>query len=68
VQLKWPSEEALIRRLQDMEREAKLKDDTAQLADLMSKKILVHNPENVIVEYVQILDRIKKGKISYASF
>lgn len=61
-------DEALIRKLEDMEREAILKGDTTLLSELMSKKIVVQNPENAIVGFQQIMDRIKKGKINYASF
>jgi ketosteroid isomerase-like protein len=62
------SEVALIRRLEDVEREAILKGDTTQLYKLMSKKIVVQNPENAIVGFPQIMDRIKKGKINYSVF
>lgn len=62
------SEEALIRKLEDHEREAILKSDTTQLASLMSKKIGVQNPENAIVGFRQIIDRIKSGKINYSLF
>lgn len=34
----------------------------------MSKKIIVQNPENAIVGYRQILDRINRGKINYSTF
>ena len=62
------SEESLIRRLEDAEREAILKGDTIQLSKLMSKEIVVQNPENAIVGFRQIMDRIKKGKINYSTF
>ncbi|QNA43515.1 nuclear transport factor 2 family protein [Lacibacter sediminis] len=61
-------DEALIRKLEDKEREAILKSDTALLHELMSQKIVVQNPENEILGFQQIMDRIKKGKINYASF
>lgn len=61
-------DEALLRKLEDMEREAILKGDTTLLSELMSKKIVVQNPENAIVGFQQIMDRIKKGKINYSSF
>ena len=38
------------------------------LAKLMSSKIVVQNPENAIVNFRQIIDRIKAGKISYSTF
>lgn len=62
------SEDSLIHKLEDRERIAILKGDTIELSKLMSKKIVVHNPENTIVGYGQIMDRIRGGKISYSSF
>lgn len=61
-------EENLIRKLEDNERQAILKGDTSQLSSLMSRKIIVQNPENAIVGFQQILDRVKNGKINYSSF
>jgi hypothetical protein len=61
-------DDALIRKLENGEREAILKQDTATLYLLMSQRIVVQNPENAIVGFRQIVDRIKAGKISYASF
>jgi hypothetical protein len=61
-------DEALIRRLENAEREAILKSDTVILHQLMSSRIVVQNPENAIVNFRQIIDRVKAGKISYASF
>jgi len=62
------TQEALIRRLEDSEREAILKRDTSMLSKLMSKNIVVQNPENSIVGFGQIMDRIKYGKINYSAF
>ena len=62
------SEERLIRELEDSEREAILRSDTVQLANLMSRKIVVQNPENAIVGFRQIRERVRKGKINYSSF
>ena len=62
------SDEALIRKLEDTEREAILRGDTLQLYRLMSNKIVVHNPENTIVGLRTIMDRIKGGKINYSTF
>lgn len=62
------SDETLIKKLEDREREAILKGDTIQLASLMSKKIIVQNPENTIVGFQQIIDRIRSGKINYTLF
>jgi len=38
------------------------------LSKLMSKNIVVQNPENSIVGFGQIMDRIKYGKINYSAF
>ncbi len=62
------SHEAVIRRLENAEREAILKGDTTMLYQLMSSKIVVQNPENAIVGFRQIISRVKNGKINYASF
>ena len=62
------SDEYLIRKLEGLERAAILKSDTVLLAKLLSKKIVVQNPENTIVGYRQIMDRIKNGKINYSVF
>ena len=61
-------DDVLIRKLEDAERQAILKSDTVQLSKLMSRKIVVQNPENAIVGYNQIMDRIKTGKINYSIF
>ena len=63
-----PSDDVSIRKLEEQEREAILKNDTMQLATLMSEKIVVQNPENAIVGFRQIMDRIKSGKINYSLF
>ena len=62
------SDEALIRRLENEEHDAILKGDTTMLYRLMSSQIVVHNPENTIVNLKQIMQRIKSGKINYGSF
>lgn len=62
------SDETVVRRLENEEREAILKGDTTKLYQLMSYKIVVQNPENAIVGFRQIIDRVKTGKINYASF
>jgi hypothetical protein len=62
------SHEAVIRRLENAEREAILKGDTTILYQLMSSRIVVQNPENAIVGFRQIINRVKTGKINYASF
>jgi len=62
------SDEDLIRKLEEDERVAILRGDTLQLSRLMSKKIVVQNPENAIVGFPKIMDRIKNGKINYSLF
>ena len=62
------SDDTIIRTLEEKEREAILKSDTLQLSNLMSKQIVVQNPENAIVGFRQIMDRIKSGKIDYSAF
>jgi hypothetical protein len=62
------SDEALIRNLDDQERQAIMKSDTILLSKLMSRKIVVQNPENAIVGFRQIMERVKGGKINYSSF
>lgn len=62
------SDEALIRQLEEKERAAILKSDTAVLSEVMSKKIIVQNPENAIVGFRQIMGRIQGGKINYSAF
>jgi hypothetical protein len=62
------SDETVIRRLENAEREAILKGDTTRLYQLMSFQIVVQNPENAIVGFRQVIDRVKTGKINYASF
>jgi hypothetical protein len=62
------SDESVIRKLEDMERQAILKSDTVKLSQLMSRQIIVQNPENAIVGFQQIVNRIETGKINYASF
>ena len=61
-------DEATIRNLDNAEREAILRGDTATLYQLMSHKIVIQNPENTIVGFRQVIDRIRAGKINYASF
>ncbi len=60
--------EAVIRRLENAEREAILKGDTTMLYQLMSSRIVVQNPENAMVGFRQIINKVKTGKINYASF
>ena len=58
----------LIKEYEEAERVAILKGDTMQLSMLLSKQVLVQNPENKISGYGQIMERIRAGKINYASF
>jgi hypothetical protein len=61
-------DEGLVRALDEAEREAMLKQDTATLSQLLSPRIVVQNPENAIIGFSQIMERIKDGKINYTSF
>ena len=62
------ADEAIIRQLENAEREAILKGDSTVLLQLMSPQIVVQNPENAIVGFTKIMDRVKAGKINYSSF
>ncbi len=57
-----------IRKLEGMEAAAILKGDTIVLLQLLSPQIVVHNPENAIVKFDKIIERIRNGKIDYSSF
>lgn len=60
--------ESEIRRLEKMETEAILKGDTIMLVKLLSPQVVVHNPENAIVNFDKIFERMRTGKIDYSSF
>jgi ketosteroid isomerase-like protein len=62
------SDEDTILKLEEAERYAIEKRDTATLSSLMSRKIVVQNPENAVVGFRQIMNRIRNGKIHYSSF
>ena len=62
------SDESTIRKLEEAEKHAIQKRDTAKLSNLMSRKIVVQNPENVVVGFRQIMNRIRDGRIDYSSF
>ena len=57
-----------IRGLENEERLAILYGDTLALYKLMSKNIVVQNPENSLVGLHPIIDRVKSRKINYALF
>ncbi|MDB5234705.1 MAG: hypothetical protein JWR44_1698 [Hymenobacter sp.] len=59
---------AEITRLEEMEREAILKSDTATLHRLWGKDFVVHNPQNRVVTSRQAMARLRDGRIDYASF
>lgn len=61
------SEEAAIRKIENTEREAILKGDTAILINLLSPKVVINNPENTVLTIEQIKKRIRTGKIDYSS-
>jgi hypothetical protein len=58
----------VLEKLEDRERTAILKGDTIMLEKLWSPQIVVHNPENKIVNFTQVKERIRTGKINYSSF
>jgi hypothetical protein len=62
------SDKSVLEKLEDQEREAVLKGDTIMLSKLWSPQIVVHNPENRIVNFSQVKERIRTGKINYSSF
>jgi hypothetical protein len=62
------SDKSVLEKLENQEREAILKGDTIMLAKLWSPQIVVHNPENRIVNFSQVKERIRTGKINYSSF
>ena len=68
ISLAQQSDEVVIRQLENAEREAILKGDTTVLSQLMSSQIVVQNPENAIVGFTKIMERVKAGKINYSSF
>ncbi|MEP6927370.1 MAG: nuclear transport factor 2 family protein [Ginsengibacter sp.] len=61
-------DEAVIRGLENSEREAILKGDTAMLFKLWSPDIVVNNPVNIVVTLEQIKERLRTGHIDYSSF
>ena len=62
------SAETVLRDLENAEREAILKGDTTILLTLLSPQIVVQNPENAIIKFDQMMERIRTGKIKYSSF
>jgi hypothetical protein len=62
------TDKAVIEKLEYQEREAILKGDTIMLSILWSQQIVIHNPENKIVNFNKVKERIRTGKINYASF
>ena len=61
-----PSRE--IRQLEEMERTAELKGDTAALFSYWSPNYVVNNPNNMILMAAQIKSFIRKGGIAKTSF
>ncbi|MEO8766235.1 MAG: nuclear transport factor 2 family protein [Ginsengibacter sp.] len=60
-------DDVAIRAIENDEREAILKGDTATLLKLLSPHVVVHNPENTIITFDKITQRIRSGKIDYSS-
>jgi phage shock protein E len=64
-----PSEENAIRSLEEQERTAVLKEDVQALERLWSEQLIVNNPQNEIsADRGVVLDRVKRGLISYSKF
>ncbi|GGD55086.1 hypothetical protein GCM10011514_19110 [Emticicia aquatilis] len=61
-------DEAEIRRLEDAERVAVLKQDLVTLNKIWDKDFTVNNPANVIVTRQQVEDFIKSDEIKYERF
>jgi len=59
-------DEQLIRKLEQLELESVKKGDTATLAKLWSKDLVVNNPLGQIVTVPQIFGFIRAGKIDYS--
>lgn len=63
------SEEDTIRQLEEQERQAVLKEDTAALERLWSEEFIVNNPQNRITSSRDdALMLVKRGLIRYAAF
>jgi hypothetical protein len=61
--------EALIRRLEDREREAFLKNDTTTLlTQLWSPDMVINAPSNTVNTLGNLIKRIASGKLNYARF
>lgn len=61
-------DEAEVRRLEDAERIAVLKQDLVALNKIWDKDFTVNNPANVIVTRQQVEDFIKSDEIKYERF
>jgi hypothetical protein len=61
-------DETLLRKLEQQQKDAIQKGDTMMLAKLMSTEVVVQNPDNNIIRYGQIIQRIRNGQIDYSSF
>ncbi len=65
----FTSEEDMIRQLEEQERQAVLKEDTAELERLWSEEFIVNNPQNRITSSRDdALMLVKRGLIRYAAF
>lgn len=65
----FTSEEDTIRQLEEQERQAVLKEDTAALERLWSEEFIVNNPQNRITSSRDdALMLVKRGLIRYAAF
>jgi hypothetical protein len=69
IAMSQSKDEELIRGLEQEERMAVLKGDTAKLfRELWSPGFIVNNPANMVVTRPQIAELIRSGKINYESF
>lgn len=59
---------AEITKLDNLEREAVIKADTAALLRLWSPDIIINNPQSKISTLAQVMGRIRHGLIDYTSF
>lgn len=60
--------ELTIMQLEELERTAILEGDTLSLANIMSERLMVNNPENRLVDYHEVMKRLRTGKIDYTRF
>ena len=63
------TDEAAVRKIDDEERVAVLKEDIAALTDLWAADLVVHNPQNRISDGREaVFERMRQGLIRYSKF